>query len=638
MAKYKNKLTAAAFLLIVAGFAAGWFGFAGVKTAALVVATVLAGTPIFLKAVQSVRMRVFSIDVLVTIAVVGAVYLQEFTESSVVTFLFLFGDFLEARTLEKTRSSLRKLVDMAPQEATVVRDGDEVTVPVEEVVIGDRVIIRPGGKVPVDGSIVSGQADLSEAAVTGEAVPVGKALGDAVYSGTIVDNGYIEIVAEKVGDDTTFAKIIELVEEAQESKSKAEKFLDSFAAYYTPAIMVLAVLVFIVTRDLKLAITFLVIACPGALVIGAPVSSVAGIGNGAKHGVLIKGGEIMDTLSKVDTVVFDKTGTLTKGKPEVTDVKVFGKMNVEELLRLIGTAETISEHHLGRVIVKEAKARDLALGAEVENGEVVKGHGVRAVVDGVALVIGNRALLELAGVPLAGEAAEYAVEREKAGNMAVFAAVDGELAGIISIADQIRDDAREALAELRKNGVRKMIMLTGDNRHTAELVAAQLGMDEFVAEMLPEQKAAFVKRLKDEGRVVAMAGDGINDAPAIATADIGLAMGEGGTDISMETAGVVLMADKLGQLSHAYSLAKATIRNMKQNTAFAIGTAVVLLIGVLYGSVHLASGMFIHEASVVLVILNAMRLIRFGAGSRFWFRFGGKIAGGRAGGVEAVSR
>ncbi|WP_059172170.1 cation-translocating P-type ATPase [Bacillus sp. FJAT-27445] len=614
IAKYKNTLTAAAFLFIVAGFASGWLGFPSVKTAALLVATVLAGTPIFIKAYQSIRMRVFSIDVLVTIAVTGAVYLQEFTESSVVTFLFLFGDFLEARTLEKTRSSIRKLMDMAPQEATVVRDGDELTVPVEEVAVGDRVIIRPGGKIPVDGRIVSGQAYLNEAAVTGEAVPVRKYHGDNVYSGTVIDNGFIEITAEKVGDDTTFAKIIELVEEAQETKTKTEKFLNTFAAFYTPGVMVLAVLVFAITKDLKLAITFLVIACPGALVIGAPVSSVAGIGNGAKHGVLIKGGEIMDTLSKVDAVVFDKTGTLTKGKPEVTDIKAYGKIGAEELLRLAGAAETISEHHLGQAIVREAETKGLDSSAIPKNANVIKGHGILAEIEGRKLVIGNRSLMAKMGIPILKEIGDYAACREKAGNTAVFAAVDGELAGIFSVADEIRDDAAAAISELRRNGIRKIIMLTGDNRHTAAIVAERLEIDEFAAEMLPEQKVAYVKSLQEQGYIVAMAGDGINDAPAIATADIGLAMGEGGTDISMETAGVVLMADKLGQLSHAYSLAKATIRNMRQNTFFAIGIAALLMAGVLFGHIHLASGMLIHEASVIFVILNAMRLIRFQSG------------------------
>lgn len=609
--KYRNKITAVSFILIVIGFSAGFLGSGDVKTIALLLATIIASVPIFFKAGQGLRMKAFSIELLVSIAVLGALYLQEYTESAVVTFLFLFGAYLEARTLEKTRSSLKELVNLAPQEATVIRGGETLTIPVEDVVVGDRVIIRSGGKIPVDGKIVFGQASLNEAAVTGESVPVTKELTDKVFSGTIVDTGYIEMIAEKVGDDTTFAKIIELVEEAQESKTKAEKFLDRFAQIYTPAVVLLSIFVFVITRDLQLSITFLVIACPGALIIGAPVSSVAGIGNGAKNGVLVKGGEVMDRLAKVNAVVFDKTGTLTKGKPEVTDIKTFGDWDGNELLRLAALAETISEHHLGQTIVKEAISRDLQINHGTVDGEVIKGKGICGNIEGHRLVVGNRQLMAMEGIKILEEAASYAVDREKAGNTAIFVAIDGELNGIFSIADQIRDDAMGALTQLRKNGIDKIIMLTGDNRYTAEIVANKLGVDEFIAEMLPEEKVDYVKKLKQQGYVVAMAGDGINDAPAIATADIGFAMGEGGTDVSMETADVVLMADRLLQLSHAHSLAKATIRNIKQNTFFAVGIVFLLLAGVLLGSVHLASGMFIHEASVLLVILNAMRLIRF---------------------------
>ncbi|MDM5190778.1 cation-translocating P-type ATPase [Bacillus sp. DX4.1] len=609
--KNKNYITAISFILIVIGFATGAIGNGDIKNIILIIGTIIASIPITIKAYQSLRMKAFSIELLVTIAVIGALYIQEYTESAVVTLLFLLGDYLEARTLEKTRSSLKELVDMAPQEAIVIRNGNNIKIPIEEVVEGDRVVIRSGGKVPVDGRILSGQASLNEAAVTGESVPVLKKLDDKVFSGTLVDNGYIEMVAEKVGDDTTFAKIIELVEEAQESKSKTEKFLDKFSDVYTPAVVILSILVFVLTRDLQIAITFLVIACPGALVIGAPVSNVAGIGNGAKNGVLIKGGEIMDKFSKVDILVFDKTGTLTKGKPEVTDIQTFQTIDANELLRLVAQAETISEHHLGQTIVKEAKARNLNVTSEPEVAEVIKGKGIRAKVEGHVLVIGNRKLLNSENIELSNVIANYSADREKAGNTAIFAAVDGQVAGVFSIADQIREDAPRALAEMRKNGIKKIIMLTGDNQHTAELVAKKLRLDEYHAELLPEDKVEYVKNLKEKGLVVAMAGDGINDAPAIATADIGLAMGEGGTDISMETADVVLMADKLTQLSHAYSLSKATIRNMKQNTYFAVGIVFVLLLGVLNGSVHLAFGMFLHEASVLLVILNAMRLVRF---------------------------
>lgn len=373
----------------------------------------------------------------------------------------------------------------------------------------------------------------------------------------------------------------------------------------------LALIVYLFTGNLHIAITFLVIACPGALVIGAPVSNVAGIGNGAKHGALIKGGEVMDVLSKVDTIVFDKTGTLTKGRPEVTDIKVFNNHAENDMLRIVAQAELLSEHHLGKTIVNEAKKRNIELTEEVPQGEVVKGHGVIATVEGKQVVIGNRTLMENEHISIEPLIEQYATAQEKHGNTAVFAAIDGKIVAIISIADEIRDDAKQALAELRKQGVKRMIMLTGDNEHTAKKVAEQLGLDEYHAQLLPQDKVEYVEKLQAEGHVVAMVGDGLNDAPAIATADIGLAMGEGGTDISMETADIVLMADRLTQFSHAYSLAKATIRNMKQNTFIAVGTVVLLLIGVLNGTVHLASGMFIHEASVLLVILNGMRLIGF---------------------------
>lgn len=608
---HKNHITAVSGILIVLGYITRLAGMENVRNVLLIIASILASFPIAIKAWQALRMKAFSIELLVTIAVIGALYLKEYTESSVVTFLFLFGAYLEARTLEKTRSSLKSLIEMAPQEATIVKDNKEINVPVDDVVVGDRIIVRSGGKIAVDGTIVSGKATINEAAITGESVPASKKENDKVFSGTIVDNGYIEMVAEKVGDDTTFAKIIELVEEAQEAKSKAQKFLDKFANIYTPAIVIMSIAVYLITRDLHLSITFLVIACPGALVIGAPVSNVAGIGNGAKNGVLIKGGDVMDRFSKVDTLVFDKTGTLTKGKPEVTDIKVFNNIGANELLKLVAEAETISEHHLGQTIVKEANLRKIDLSNEPENSQIVKGNGIIAIVEGKKLVVGNRKLMELENINISNNVSEYAVGREKKGNTAIFAAVDGEIAGIFSIADQVRDDAKAALSQMRRNGIKKIIMLTGDNKHTAELVANELELDEFYAELLPQNKVEYVKKLKDEGRMVAMAGDGINDAPAIATADIGLAMGEGGTDVSMETADVVLMADKLLQFSHAYSLSKATIKNMKQNIFIAVAVVFVLLAGVLSKNVHLASGMFIHEASILVVILNAMRLIKF---------------------------
>lgn len=609
--KHKNHITAISFILIVAGFILGRMDMDVYRNGALIIATIIASIPIGMKAFQSLRMKAFSIELLVIIAVVGALYIQEYMESSVVTFLFLFGAYLEARTLEKTRSSLKNLLDMAPQEAVVLRNGEKLLVSVEDIEEGETIIIKSGGKVAVDGTILSGEASINEAAITGESVPVTKGKGDKVFSGSLLDHGYLEMIAEKVGEDTTFSKIIELVEEAQEAKSKAARFLDQFAQIYTPAVVALSILVYLLTRDLHISITFLVVACPGALVIGAPVSNVAGIGNGAKNGVLVKGGEVMDRLSKVDTLVFDKTGTLTKGRPEVSEIHAFHGMKEEELLRLTATVENASEHHLGQTIVKEAVSRNIVIDSKPEDLLVKKGRGISAKLEERTIIAGNRKLMEEHGITVNSEVEKEAVRGEKLGNTVVFTAVDNTVYGLFMIRDQIREDAFASLKELRASGIRKIIMLTGDNKHTAELVASELQLDEYHAELLPKDKLDFIEKLKKEGHVVLMAGDGINDAPAIATADIGLAMGDGGTDVALETANLVLLGDNFRQLTHAYSLAKATVNNMKQNIWFAVSIVALLLLGVLTGRIHLAEGMFIHEASVILVILNAMRLVKF---------------------------
>lgn len=616
MPRFKNShIAGITGLLLLFALSLHLLGLSQLKGSVLVVSSLFAGYFIAVKAFKALRMRAFSIELLVTIAVIGALIIGEYVESAVVTFLFIFGAYLESRTLEKTRSSLRELIDQAPTEATVIRPEGHIKVPIEEVSEGDRVLVRSGEKIAVDGIIVSGQALIVEAAITGESVPAGKSAGDRVFSGTVLDNGYIEVSAERVGDDTTFAKIIEMVEEAQESKTQTQKFLDRFAQIYTPAIVILSVLVYAVSRNVELALTFLVIACPGALVISAPVSMVAGIGNGARNGVLIKGGEIMERLSKIDMVVFDKTGTLTKGRPEVTEIKTWGP-DEASLLRIVAEAEQLSEHHLGQTIVSEARKRALPLEHQPHEVEIIKGGGMLATVNGKHLAIGNRKLMGDQGVSVADEVNAYATAREKAGNTAVLIAIDREIAGVISIADQIKPEAKAAIAQLRNAGVKQAIMLTGDNRHTAQLVGDELGLDAVYAELLPQDKVRWVNALKSQGYRVAMVGDGINDAPALATADVGLAMGVGGTDISMETADIVLMSDRLDQFAHAYSLAKATVRNMKQNTLLAVGTVIFLLAGVLLGKIFLASGMLVHELSVLLVTVNAVRLIRFRASGK----------------------
>lgn len=609
-AKRTSIVTLIAGILLIVAFILHFIGLEILKQTVLILGTFIAGYPISKKAFQAIRMKAFSIELLVTIAVIGALLIGEYVESAAVTFLFLFGAFLEARTLEKTRSSLNTLIDLTPDQATIIQDGTTRTVPIEDVDLHDKILVRSGEKIAVDGWISNGTATLYEAAITGESTPSAKNIGDYVYSGTIVDHGSIEVIAEKVGEDTTFSQIIELVEEAQETKSKTEKFLDRFAAIYTPAILILSILVYIFTQNIHMALTFLVVACPGALVLSAPVSLVAGIGNGARHGVLIKGGETMERLAKVDTVVFDKTGTLTQGHPTVTNIYT-RTMKASELLRVVAEVEMHSEHHLGQTIVKEAKREELSLVHDASDVNIIKGRGMTGYIDEKFVVIGNRKLMQeyIITVPFTDES--YAVTQEKDGNTAVFVGMNGELAGIISIADEVRLEAKQAIADLKANGVKNIVMLTGDNAHTAALVGKQLEIDEVHAELLPVDKVKHINRLKESGGTVAMIGDGINDAPAIANADIGLAMGIGGTDISMETADVVLMNDRLDYFSHAFTLAKATFLNMKQNTIFAVSTVLLLLIGVLFGKIFLTSGMLIHELSIILVVLNALRLVKF---------------------------
>lgn len=597
-------------VLLVAGLVLGWMDVGVARDIFLLLATLVAGIPIMTKAIQSLRLKMISIELLVTIAVIGAVIIGEYIESAAVTFLFLLGAYLESRTLEKTRSSLKTLLDLAPLQARILKNGEKVMVAAEDVEKENIVFVHPGEKIPVDGKVLNGNASVNEATITGEAVPVSKKRDDTVYSGTILDSGYLELEATRTGDDTTFAKIIQLVEDAQETKAKTQKYLEKFAGYYTPLIIVLAILVYLFTKDIELTLTFLVISCPGALVISAPVSIVAGVGNGAKNGILIKGGEIMEQLTKVDIVAFDKTGTLTVGTPEVTAIKGFG---IEELnlLELTATAEQYSEHHLGKAILKEAEKRKLAITSVPQDFEMFKGKGLQAKVNGILVLIGNRKLMLDHQLTLSKEILAYAEAEEKKGRTAVLVAQQQEIVGVISIADKVRPDAVNAIQNLKRFGIKKVVMLTGDNKATAEKVAEELQLDGFYAELLPEQKVSILKELKEKGHRVAMVGDGINDAPAIAAAHVGIAMGGAGTDAAMETADVVLMSDRLDRLPLAIGLAKATVKNMKQNMYFAVAIVTILLIGVLTKTVFLASGMFIHEASVLLVILNALRLVHY---------------------------
>lgn len=577
----------------------------------MISAAIVAGWPIAKNAISALRYKILGIDALVTLAATGAIFIGEYWEAAAVTFLFMLGDYLESKTLEKTRSSIKSLLDLAPDMSRVIRDGEEVLVTPDKVIKEDIVIVKPGEKISVDGAVVEGNAYVNQAAITGESIPVNKEEDDGVFSGTIIESGYLKIRADKVGEDTTFAKILEMVEEAQDKKAKTQKFLEVFSKYYTPSIIVFAILLFLFTKDLRLSLTLLVIACPGALVISTPVSIVSGIGNGAKHGVLIKGGEIMEDLGKVKVLAFDKTGTLTEGKPKVTKVKSFN-MDENQLLRIAAIGEMYSEHPLAKAIIEKSEERSGLLEGEPEESEIITGQGLKVKIEGKTYLIGNRKLLSENNVKVKDKEENYIQSEEEEGQTVVFVSNLEALQGTISIADTIREDSKQLIKDLKVLGIEKVVMLTGDNKRAAASISKQLGIDDYYAELLPEGKVKMLEQLQNEIGTVAMVGDGVNDAPALASADLGIAIGGAGTDVAMETADVVLMSDEMKKLSHAIGLSRATVRNMKQNIYFAIIVAAALLIGVLAKVVFLSSGMLIHELSVLLVTINAIRLLTYG--------------------------
>lgn len=605
----KNQITLVSGILIALAFISKWVtANTDIFMWSLIIASILGGVPIAIQAYQSLRVKVVSIDVLVTIAVIGAFAIKNYEESAIVTFLFLFGGFLELRTLNKTRSAIKALTEMAPESALRKMDNGEFEeVDVDEVDVGDVLLVKTGAKVPVDGRVLSGQGHINEASITGESFPVGKEENSKVYAGTILENGTIQIVADRVGEDTTFGRIIELVEEAQDSKSAAERFVDRFAKYYTPAVLVLALIVWLISRDTPLAITILVLGCPGALVIGVPVSNVAGIGNGARHGVLLKGSELISSFSSIDTMLFDKTGTLTLGNPSVAELEYYTE-NVEEALVYLASIERESDHPLAKAVLnKIGETKYLP----VENTEVVKGGGIVANVDGHRVAVGNVALMEKENVVLDEKSKSDLARFENDGNSLVLTAVDGELKILMGVRDQIRPGVKEELLKLRKLGVKNLVMLSGDNQGTVDVVGRELGLTEAHGNMLPEDKAEFLKNLKDRGHIVAFVGDGVNDSPSLALADIGIAMGSG-TDVAIETSDVVLMNSDFAKLPHALSLAKAIVRNMKQNIIIAVGVVFVLLASVFFSDwMNMSIGMLVHEASILFVIINGMRLVGY---------------------------
>jgi Zn2+/Cd2+-exporting ATPase len=609
-------LTVASGTALAAGLVATTITSPGVAALCFVAGALVGGVYPARRAVTALRTKTVDINVLMVLAVAGALALGEWLEAASVVFLFALAQWLEARTLERARQAIRSLVDLTPREAIVKRNGADVRAPIETIVAGDLVIVRPGDKVPVDGRIVAGRSDINQAPMTGESLPVDKGPGDEAYAGTINGRGALELEVTRIGPDTRLARIIHLVEAAQSKRAPVQTFVDRFAKVYTPVVIALAVLVAVVpplvadgdvATWLYRSLVLLVIACPCALVISTPVSIVSALSAAARNGVLIKGGAHLERLAAVRAIAFDKTGTLTRGEPAVTDVFPFGAASPSDVLRFAAAVESRSEHHIARAIV----ARAFELGLDVPQATAfisVPGMGAEAAVGSRPVTIGNEALLRSRDVTLPVGDEQKAMRRS--GRTLVFVAVDRVPLGAIEIADPVRETAPEALELLRSHGVRHLAMLTGDHADSADAVARALTLDEHHSALLPEQKHDRVEAMRQAHGVVLMVGDGVNDAPALAAADVGIAMGAAGSDAALETADIALMSDELLKIPYALRLARATVRNVKTNVVVSLVLKAAFLVLAVTGSATLWMAVLADTGASVIVVANALRLLR----------------------------
>ena len=557
----------------------------------------------------------FDMNFLMTLAVMGAVIIGEWTEGATVIFLFSLGNTLEAYTLERTRRSIRELIDLAPAVATVRRNGSETTVPASDLQIGDTVLVMPGARIPADAVVTAGESAVNQAPITGESVPEWKSPGSEVFAGSINGNGYLEGQVSRAASDTTLAKIIRLVEEAQAKKSPIERFVDRFARYYTPSVIGLAVAVAVVPSLFGApfgpwfyrALSLLVVSCPCALVISTPVSIAAAIANAARNGVLVKGGAYIEQAGSLAVMAFDKTGTVTLGKPSVTDVLSLGQMARDEVLALAASVEDRSEHPFGQAIVHLARQKNIAY-EPVSDFQALSGRGARGRTPRGEMWVASPEALAEVGVDL--DAAGETVERLRWDGKTVSVLSDGKRAlGIMAVADTVRPEAQEAISGLKKAGIRRLVMLTGDNERTAQALASAVGITEVYAGLLPQEKVEVLRNLAAAGKV-AMVGDGINDAPALAAADIGIAMGVAGTDVALETADIALMGDDLRKLPFAIELSRSAMRIVRQNVAFSIAVKLAAVALVFPGLLTLWLAIAADTGAALVVILNGMRLLR----------------------------
>jgi Cd2+/Zn2+-exporting ATPase len=590
---------------------------APIPMAAYVVSILAGGVYTARRALAAARLLSLDINVLMLVAVAGAVALRQWSEGASVIFLFALAQLLEARAMDRARTSIRALMDLTPVEALVRRGGREVRVSVDDLHIGEVVVVRPGEKIPLDGRVAAGRGFINQAPVTGESLPVEKAPGDEVFAGTINGRSAIEVTVERLRADSTVARIIHLVERAQAQRAPSQTFVERFARVYTPAVLILAAIVAVVpplagagawSTWIYRALVLLVISCPCALVISTPVSVVSALSAAARKGVLIKGGAHLERLATVQCVAFDKTGTLTRGTLKVVDVQPVGDASADDLLRLAASIESRSEHPIGRAILTHAELACIPLD-RVTAFESLPGLGAQALVGDAAVVLGSHRLLEERGV--CSDALHATLEQQPQDGRTTVLVADGERAlGIIAVADEIRESAADAVRLLRAQGIRHVALLTGDQPAAAEALANAVGVDQVRAGLMPDDKVREVADLRRRFGALAMVGDGVNDAPALVAADVGIAMGVAGTDAALETADVALMSDELLRLPYALRLSRAALRNIRANIAFSIALKAAFLVMAIFGVATLWMAVVADSGASLVVIANALRLLR----------------------------
>lgn len=583
---------------------------------------VVGGTSMIKTGLQNLVRLEFDMRTLMTIAVIGGVLIGEWAEVSIVVILFAISESLERFSMDRARESITSLMDIAPNEALIRRNDQEMTVHVDDIAVGDIMIVRPGQKIAMDGVIVDGSSSINQAAITGESVPVEKYKDDEVFAGTLNEEGFLEIEITKLVEDTTIAKIIHLVEEAQGERAPSQAFVDKFAKYYTPVIMVIAALVAVVPplffgaswdTWVYQGLAVLVVGCPCALVISTPISIVSAIGNAAKKGVLVKGGIYLEEIGALKAIAFDKTGTLTKGVPVVTDFKVISdQADGHKMLSVITALEYRSQHPLASAIMKRANDENVSYSdVLVEDFSSITGRGITGKIDGISYYIGNSRLFnELSRNHFTSEIENTVTALQQQGKTVMLAGTENSIEAIIAVADEVRETSQEALRKLHQSGIENTVMLTGDNQSTANAIGEQVGVSDVRSELLPQDKLEVIKQLKSKHKRVAMVGDGVNDAPALAASTVGIAMGGAGTDAALETADVALMGDDLNKLPFTVKLSRKTLNIIKANIAFAIGIKVIALLLVIPGWLTLWIAILSDMGATLLVALNGMRLMR----------------------------